>query len=219
MNLEKIIERFRKETLPQMDTNVIDTLAKGIEDLKIRKIENDALKVGDKMPSFILPDANGKEISSDELLDNGTLIISFYRGGWCPYCNLELRALQDLLPEFEKYNANLVAISPEKPDNSLSTQEKNELKFPVLSDINNLVAKSMGLVFEVPKEVVDLSKKEFSLDLTEINETADHELPIPASYVVDTNGIIQFAFVNPDYTKRAEPIDILNTIKITQNKI
>lgn len=219
MNLEKIIERFRKETLPQMDTNVIDTLAKGIEDLKIRKIENDALKVGDKMPSFILPDANGKEISSDELLDNGTLIISFYRGGWCPYCNLELRALQNLLPEFEKYNANLVAISPEKPDNSLSTQEKNELKFPVLSDINNLVAKSMGLVFEVPKEVVDLSKKEFSLDLTEINETADHELPIPASYVVDTNGIIQFAFVNPDYTKRAEPIDILNTIKITQNKI
>ena len=156
MNLEKIIERFRKETLPQMDTNVIDTLAKGIEDLKIRKIENDALKVGDKMPSFILPDANGKEISSDELLDNGTLIISFYRGGWCPYCNLELRALQNLLPEFEKYNANLVAISPEKPDNSLSTQEKNELKFPVLSDINNLVAKSMGLVFEVPKEVVDL---------------------------------------------------------------
>lgn len=219
MNLEKIIERFRKETLPQMDTNVIDTLTKGIEDLKIRKIENDALKVGDKMPSFILPDANGKEISSDELLDNGTLIISFYRGGWCPYCNLELRALQDLLPEFEKYNANLVAISPEKPDNSLSTQEKNELKFPVLSDINNLVAKSMGLVFEVPKEVVDLSKKEFSLDLTEINETAGHELPIPASYVVDTNGIIQFAFVNPDYTKRAEPIDILNTIKITQNKI
>lgn len=219
MNLEKIIERFRKETLPQMDTNVIDTLAKGIEDLKIRKIENDALKVGDKMPSFILPDANGKEISSDELLDNGTLIISFYRGGWCPYCNLELRALQNLLPEFEKYNANLVAISPEKPDNSLSTQEKNELKFPVLSDINNLVAKSMGLVFEVPKEVVDLSKKEFSLDLTEINETADHELPIPVSYVVDTNGIIQFAFVNPDYTKRAEPIDILNTIKITQNKI
>ena len=107
-------------------------------------------KVGDKMPPFTLPDANGKEISSDKLLQ-GSVILSFYRGGWCPYCNLELRALQNLLPEFEKSNATLVAISPENPDRSLSTQEKNELKFPVLSDSNNKVARSMGLAKENDK--------------------------------------------------------------------
>ena len=127
------------------------------------------------------------EISSDKLLQ-GSVILSFYRGGWCQYCNLELRALQNLLPEFEKSNATLVAISPENPDRSLSTQEKNELKFPVLSDSNNKVARSMGLAKENDK------------------------VPIPASYVVDTNGIIRFAFVNPDYTQRAEPSNILKSV-------
>jgi len=213
MSLKQNIENFQEEALPQMKSHVLETLFKGVEDLKAGKIEKNALKVGDKMPSFTLPDAKGKEISSDKLLEHGSLVLSFYRGGWCPYCNLELRALQTLLPEFEKNNATLVAISPEKPDDSLFTQQKNELKFPVLSDSNNEVARSMGLVFEVPKEVVDISKSEWGLDLSEYNETVNHELPIPASYVVDTNGIIQFAFVNPNYTKRAEPIEILNAIK------
>ena len=213
MSLKQNIENFQEEALPQMKSHVLETLFKGVEDLKAGKIEKNALKVGDKMPSFTLPDAKGKEISSDKLLEHGSLVLSFYRGGWCPYCNLELRVLQTLLPEFEKNNATLVTISPEKPDDSLSTQQKNELKFPVLSDSNNEVARSMGLVFEVPKEVVDISKSEWGLDLSEYNGTVNHELPIPASYVVDTNGIIQFAFVNPDYTKRAEPIEILNAIK------
>lgn len=196
-----------------MKPQVLETLVKGVDDLKAKKIEKNALEIGDKMPSFILPNVSGNEISSDKLLEKGPIVISFYRGGWCPYCNLELRALQDLLPDFDKYNATLVAISPEKPDNSLSTQEKNNLTFPVLSDSNNEVASGMGLVFDVPKEVVNISKSEFNLDLTKFNEKDNPELPIPASYVVDTNGIIQFAFVNPDYTKRAEPSDILNTIK------
>lgn len=196
-----------------MKPQVLETLVKGVDDLKAKKIENNALEIGDKMPSFILPNVSGNEISSDKLLEKGPIVISFYRGGWCPYCNLELRALQDLLTDFDKYNATLVAISPEKPDNSLSTQEKNNLTFPVLSDSNNEVARGMGLVFDVPKEVVNISKSEFNLDLTKFNEKDNPELPIPASYVVDTNGIIQFAFVNPDYTKRAEPSDILNTIK------
>ena len=164
-------------------------MEKELTDNRIDSISS-PLKVGDKMPSFTLPDANGKEISSDKLLIQGSLILSFYRGGWCPYCNFELRALQKLLPEFEKSNATLVAISPENPDRSLSTQEKNELKFPVLSDSNNKVARSMGLAKEKDK------------------------LPIPASYVVDTNGNIRFAFVNSDYIQRAEPSDILKSVTL-----
>jgi len=212
MSLKQNIKNFQEKALPKMNPRVLETLTKGIEDLVADNIEKNALKVGNKMPSFTLPDAKGEVISSDKLLEQGPLVLSFYRGGWCPYCNLELRALQNLLPEFEKNNATLVAISAEKPDNSLSTQEKNELKFPVLSDGNNEVARSMGLVFEVPKEVVDISKSEWGLDYSEYNGTEKHELPIPATYVVNTGGIVKFAVANPDYTKRAEPSDILKTV-------
>ncbi|MTI29975.1 peroxiredoxin-like family protein [Xanthovirga aplysinae] len=210
--LAENIKSFQAEAFPQMKPHVLETLFKGVEDLELDKIEKNALKVGDKMPPFTLTDAKGEKISSDKLLEQGSLVISFYRGGWCPYCNLELRALQTLVPEYKKNNATLIAISPEKPDDSLSTQEKNELKFPVLSDNNNDVARSMGLLFEVPKEVVDISKSEWGLDFSEYNGTEKHELPIPATYVVNTEGIVKLAFVNPDYTKRAEPWEILTTL-------
>ena len=212
MSLKQDIKTFRDEALSDMQPHVLKTLRKGVDDLVADKIEKNALGVGDTLPLFVLPDANGKSVSSKSILEKGALIVSFYRGGWCPYCNLELRALQKLLPEFEANNATLVAISPEKPDNSLSTQEKNDLRFSVVSDSNNNVARSLGLVFEVPQEVIDISKSEFALDYRDHNGTDKHELPIPATYVIGTDGIIRFAFVNPDYTKRAEPSEILRTV-------
>ncbi len=213
MLLAQEIETFKEEDIPSMKPEVLKILFKGVDDLIAGEIQKEALKVGDKMPSFSLPDPGGKMVSSDELLERGSLILSFYRGGWCPYCNLELRALQHLLPDFSAEKATLVAISPEKPDNSLSTQEKNDLGFSVLSDSNNKVARSMGLVFEVPQEVVVISKSEFDLDYMSYNGTSKHELPIPATYVVGSNSIIKYAFVDPDYSRRAEPSEILKVIK------
>ena len=165
------------------------------------------------MPSFSLSSATGRVVYSENLLKEGPVVISFYRGGWCPYCNLELKALQNILPEIEKHGGSLLAVSPELPDNSLSTQEKNELEFPVLSDTDNLVARSFGLEIDVPDLIVKLSKDLWELDLTKLNGTEKHILPVPATYVVGSDGLVKYAFVDADYTKRAEPAEILKALE------
>ncbi|MEM6717142.1 MAG: peroxiredoxin-like family protein, partial [Cyanobacteria bacterium P01_C01_bin.147] len=138
--------------------------------------------------------------------------IAFYRGGWCPYCNLELKALQNALASIQETGAALVAISPETPDNSLTTQEKNELAFPVLSDLDNQVARQFGLVFQLPASLRPIYDG-FGIDLVAYNGNDQFELPIPATYVVQPNGEIVYAFADVDYTKRAEPSDVVNALK------
>ena len=213
MSLKHEIQDFQKEMIPKIPENVLDTIIKTSTELGERNLEANALKIGDSVPSFELTDALGEKRSSDQLLKNGPLVISFYRGGWCPYCHLELRALQKVLPEIKISNATLLAISPELPDYSLTTREKYELEFPVLSDPNNQVAKKFGLVFEAAKELIPLFKENFNWDLVAINGTETVELPIPATYVVDRKGIIQYAFVDADYTRRAEPEKILEVLR------
>lgn len=117
------------------------------------------------------------------------------------------------LPEIEQLNGTLIAISPELPDNSLSTTEKNELTFPVLSDLGNLAARKFGLVFELAEDVAELTKNHFGIDLSRINGTEKFELPMPATYVVGKDGVIEFAFVSADYTQRAEPKEIVSALK------
>jgi len=209
MTLLQEIENFQKEMIPQIPENVMDIILKASAKLIAQNLEARALKKGDALPSFELTDALGEKRSSDQLLKSGHMVISFYRGGWCPYCHLELRALQKVLPEIKANNATLLAIFPELPNNSLTTQEQYELEFPVLSDLDNLVAKKFSLVFELDNKLVPLFKENFNWDLPAINGTEKVELPIPATYVVDREGVIQFAFVQSDYTQRAEPERIL----------
>ena len=213
MTLLQDIKNFQKEMIPKIPENVLDMILKTSAELIEQNLEARALKKGDTLPSFELADALGQKRSSDQLLKSGPMVISFYRGGWCPYCHLELRALQKALPEIKANNTTLLAISPELPNHSLTTQEKNELKFPVLSDPDNQVAKKFGLVFELDNKLVPLFKKNFNWDLVAINGTQKVELPIPATYVVDREGIIQFAFVQSDYTQRAEPERILEILR------
>ena len=130
------------------------------------------------------------------------------RGGWCPYCSLELRALQGALEQVRAANATLVAVSPQAPDASLDTVERQELTFPVLSDVGNVVARSYGLVFRLSDDL-RATYDTFGIDLAGANGTDDHELPIPATYIIDTDGTVRFAFVDPDYTKRADPTDVV----------
>jgi len=133
-------------------------------------------------------------------------VISFYRGEWCPFCNLEMRALQEALPKIQKLGATLIAISPEKPDHAMVAIEKNKLTFPVLSDFGNKVARQFGIVFQVGQEVIEFSKNVFKNDLALRNGEDSYELPVPATYVVDQSGLIRFAHVSVDYmTGRAEP--------------
>ncbi len=171
-----------------------------------------SLGVGAKAPAFELPNAEGDRVRLDELLREGPVVLSFYRGGWCPYCNLELRALQQALPEFERLGATLVAVSPETPDNSLTTAEKHALQFQVLSDRGNRVARQFGLVFTLPQEVRPIYKQ-FGIDIPKHNGDENYELPVPATYVIDRDRTIRFAYVNTDYSQRAEPADVAAAVR------
>src|SRR5271170_3701346 len=167
---------------------------------------NNALKVGQSVPEFTLPDAFGNEVSLKTLLAQGPVVISFYRGEWCPFCNLELLALQEALPKIKDLGATLIAISPETQDHGIVATEKNKLTFPVLSDFGNKVARQFGIVFQVGQELRDFSKNVFKNDLALRNGDDSYELPVPATFVIDATGVIRFAHVDVDYmTGRAEP--------------
>lgn len=187
------------------------TMAAATEALEATGIANRALTVNDKAPDFELPDATGKSVRLSELLKQGPVVINFYRGEWCPYCNLELRAFQNLLPEFKQANATLVAISPELPDHSLSVTEKHSLEFAVLSDVGNKVSRQYGLVFTLDASLQPLYKG-FGIDIPTSNGDDSYELPLPATYVIDQSGRIRYGFAEADYTQRAEPQDALAVV-------
>ncbi len=171
-----------------------------------------ALKAGDKAPSFTLNDPNGKPVSSADLLAKGPLVVSFYRGVWCPYCNMELQALQETLSAFRSFGANVVAISPQNSVNSRKSVRQNNLDFPILSDTRNDVAAAFGLRFELPDYLVELYKG-FKNDLPAFNGDDSWTLPMPARYVIAQDGTILYAEVNPDYTHRPDPEDMLPVLK------
>ncbi len=184
----------------------------GIQLLRDKKLVSKALKTEDQIPEILLPNAAGRKISVQKLLLDKKVVLSFYRGGWCPYCNLELHALQKALPEFEKHGATLVAISPETPDHSLTTSEKNNLGFEVLSDTNNMTAKAFNLAFTLPKDLIEVYKG-FGIDLEISNGNANQQLPISATYIIDQNGMIIYDFIKEDYKERADPEKIINYLK------
>jgi peroxiredoxin len=167
-----------------------------------------ALGVGDTAPMFELPDALGNQVALADLLADGPVIVSFYRGEWCPYCNLELNALQRELANAHAAGVKLIAISPNKPDESLSLVEKHELAYPVLSDSENAVAKQFNIVFEMEEGLVDFYKG-IGRNIDEMNASDVWELPVPATYVIDVDGVIRYAFVDLNHRVRAEPAEVV----------
>jgi peroxiredoxin len=170
------------------------------------------LKVGDKAPVFTLNDPEGNPVSSAELLSKGPLVISFYRGVWCPYCNMELQALEAALPQYLELGASLVAISPQVQANSRKSVRQNHLSFPILSDAKSQVAEAFGLRFKLPDYLVDLYKG-FGNDLPTFNDDPSWVLPMPGRFVIGQDGLIKYAEVNPDYTQRPEPTDLLPALR------
>ena len=172
-----------------------------------------AFKVGDRAPSIVLGNAKGETVDVGTLLKKGPVIVTFYRGGWCPYCNLQLRAFQRTLPAIEAAGASLVAISPERPDNSLSTAEKHGLAFEVLSDVGQKVGRAFRLVYDFSDELKS-AYNGFGLDIPAKNGVVDEwALPISATYVIDRDGIIIYAYVDADYRDRADPDDVLKVLE------
>ena len=171
------------------------------------------MQVGDQAPDIVLPDASGRIFDVAKLLETGPVIVTFYRGGWCPYCNLELRAYQAVLPRVIAAGARLVAISPEKPDDSVSTAEKNALTFPVLSDIGQKVGKAFGLVYSFTDELRSVYDG-FKLDIPARNGAPDDwSLPLSATYLIGPDGRILFADTSVDYRRRTDPLDVLQVLE------
>jgi peroxiredoxin len=199
-----------KQKVPQEFQDKMLQATKKLEDAQISK---NALKVGEIAKDFNLPNVQGTNIALDTLLkENDFVVINFYRGAWCPYCNLELKALQEINDDLIKLNSKLIAISPQTPDLSLTTKEKNELEFEVLSDTDAKIAKNYGLVFNLADELKPIYES-FGIKIPASNGTDTYELPMPAIFVVNKNKEIVYSFVDEDYTKRCEPQTILDTIR------
>lgn len=187
---------------------VLDTMHRGTQELIESGQAQRARKAGDPAPEFVLRDSDGKALSSRERLARGPLVISFYRGVWCPYCNLELQALQAALPDIIARGASLVAISPQTAPNSRKSQRDNKLEFPIVSDARSEVADAFGIRFALPDYLVELYKG-FGNNLPVFNDDPSWVLPMPARYVIGTDGIIAYSEVNPDYTQRPDPSELL----------
>ncbi len=174
------------------------------------------LAVGEQAPEFTLNDAVGNAVSFSELRGRGPVVLTFYRGEWCPWCNIQLRHLEQALPKFRALGATLVAISPQTPDHSLSLTEKHELEFPVLSDLDQSVIKAYKLQFALSGDLEDLQVNVFQNDPATQNADGSRTLPVPATFVVDRQGVIRASFVNADWRVRVDPNDVLEVLESLQ---
>lgn len=188
----------------------------GIESVENSGILKSAMQVGDIAPNFTLTNALSEQVELKDYLKKGPVVLTWYRGGWCPYCNLTLNQLQQELPNFKANGANLLALTPELPDSSITTKEKHKLEFEVLSDIGNKVAKKYGVVFKLTDDVAKIYNEKFSL--TTYNGDDSNELPLAATYIIDTNGEIIYAFLDADYRNRTEPFEITKKLKEMNKK-
>ncbi|MCL5130326.1 peroxiredoxin-like family protein [Algibacter sp. L4_22] len=190
---------------------------KGVDDVIIKakafQQGENAIKIGKKAPGFELPNPNGESISLDTLLNKGPLVITFYRGDWCPYCNLQLRALQARLSDIHELGATLVAISPQVPDGSMTKNEISEMEFIVLSDQDAKITSQYGVAWEVPEFLLDHMRVDRNLDLEKINNGNSNILPIPATFILGSDGIVKWNYVNVDYRTRSEPEEIIEALK------
>jgi len=170
------------------------------------------LTAGDKFPQFSLPNAVGNAVNSEDMLARGPMVVCFYRGGWCPFCNLELRAYQEILEDIHKLGAEFVAISPQLPEEALTMVAKANLTFEVLSDTGNSLAEHLGLVFDLGDKLVDLYLS-MGYDLERINGNVRWTLPVPATFVVGADNTVALAYAHADYTERLEPDEVLESIR------
>lgn len=211
MTLQDRLDAFKLEFRAGKPPHIAEIMMRATAELIASGTAGRALKAGDHAPDFTLAAPDGAPVSSATLLARGPLVVSFYRGVWCPYCNMELQALQAALPDFRAAGASLVAISPQTRVNSRKALRENALDFPILSDPHNDVAAAFGLRFALPDYLVDLY---ISLGnrLPAFNGDESWTLPMPGRFVIGSDGIIAYAEVNPDYTRRPEPGDMLPAI-------
>ena len=212
-DLQDQLDARRDAFLEKASPEIIQSQEKALAELQESGITDQALKVGDKAPDFTLGDPDGKQVRLSDLLKEGPVVLTWYRGGWCPYCNIALASLT----KHKKLGATLVALTPELPDTTAETVKEQGLPFEVLSDIDHKVADQFGLVFKLNDDTRVRYAEKFKL-VERSGEKAADRLPLPATYVVGTDGVIRYAFLDADYRRRAEPEDIIAVLKELQSE-
>jgi peroxiredoxin len=208
MTLNAELHAFYAARQQQIPAEIRQIMRRAGQELADSGHADRALAVGAQAPRFRLPSATGEAVSLAGLLAAGPVVLTFYRGAWCPYCNIALRALQQHHDEISARGARLAAVSPQIPDESLSLADRHQLAFSVLSDVGSDTAKQYGLAFDLPDDLAAVYDR-LGFDLQRVNGGHPRTLPLPATYVIDREGVIRWAFVDADYTRRAEPTDIL----------
>jgi len=210
MSLQEKLNAFRAdvESGVRIPTAVVEKLHRSTDELVASGQAERAKKIGDKAPPFALEDPDGRTVSLVDLLSKGPVVLSFYRGVWCPYCNLELQALEEARSEIAVRGAQLVAISMQTASNSQKSIRYNKLGFPILIDPRGAVADAYGLRWALPDYLIDTYKTVFKNDLAVINDDLSWTLPMPARYVIARSGDIVYSEINPDYTRRPEPSEM-----------
>jgi len=211
LSLTQELADQKSKSAGKIDESSADIMKNATAQITELNIPENSIQEGEIAPDFSLSDVNNEMLNLNALLENGPVVLKFYRGGWCMYCNLELRSYERAYPKLQAYNATLVAISPETQANGIKTQEKHGLSFPVLTDPENQVAKTYGLVFQMPEELRGLYE-EFGIDLKESNGNEDYELPVPATFIINQEGVVVKRFVNIDYTQRMDPTEVLEVL-------
>ena len=210
--LDDFMDKSKKQTKGGgFSSSDRDVMKKSAEDLA-KSMPSPGLKVGDKAPDFTLKNAFGKNVKLSQVLKSGPVILSFYRGAWCPFCNLQLHTLHKSMPSFKKYGAQLVLVTPQMPDKSKGQIEKDKYTFEILSDLDSKVMKQYKLFYKLDAELVRVYKKN-GLDVENFNGEGRNVLPVPGTYVIDKNSIIRSAHADVDYKKRMEPQTIIDALK------
>ena len=210
-SLKKEIDTYKAAMKDKVPAEVRDIMARCTADLIAAGVGKHALKAGDIMPDFELPNQRGEMKRLYDYLAVSPVVLNIYRGGWCPYCNMEMKALHDVLPQIQASGARLVGMAPETPGKAATTAERNELAIDILSDSGNRVAEMLGLVFELPEALRPIYQK-FGIDLPAYNGDNSFKLPVPATYIIRKDGVIVHDFVNVDYTQRLEPSEIIEKL-------
>lgn len=210
-SLAKQIENLNNELSQQIPQEILEVFEKSINDLKTQNIENKSIKIGDIVSPFSLLNTKNELIHSKDILKKGKTILAFYRGSWCPYCNLELRALQNNIAKITSHNVSLLAISPQSSDHGNALTEKHQLTFEVLTDENNRLAKQLGIDFKLQEFAIP-TYQAIGINLNEFNQDDENTLPVPAVFVIDTDGSVIYKFVDTDYRNRLDINELIQSL-------
>ncbi len=214
--LSELLEDKAAASVTRIPEDVRQAYAQGIEAVRATGIEKSAKQVGDAAIDAQLTGWDGKTVKLSELWEEGPIVLMWYRGGWCPYCNIQLRAMQQSMDKIENSGAKLVVLTPELPEKAKETAEANDLDLVALHDQGNALARKYGLVFQLPEAIIPSYRDK--LKLPEYNGNDAMELPLSATYVIDQSGKITYAFLDADYKKRAEPADVIKAVEAAVQK-